>query len=66
MTIKIEDFALGNQQPKNQNEKPNLNQLSTLSEEELQGVVGGLIEHATLGGSMNVEKLVVEKFDLLV
>ena len=47
MTIKIEDFAFGNQpknpsgnqQPKNPNEKPN-HQLSPLSEEELQGLVG--------------------------
>ena len=54
MTIKIEDFALGNQQPKNPNEsKPNLNQNSTKqnkalialealnNEKELGLVVGG-------------------------
>ena len=46
MTIKIEDFAFGNQQPSIER-KPN-HQLSSLSEEELQGVVGGQVSERAI------------------
>ena len=56
MTIKIEDFAFGNQQPKNPNEKPNLNQFQTLSDDQLSSIRGGARGSIIDGGELRSQQ----------